>query len=138
LGIELYRGATAYFEHVNRTDGVRGARVLIKAYDDGYNPVPAIHNTIRLIEQDHVLLLFGYVGAPSVTRVLPLLKTYGQGSILLFFPFTGAQPHREPPYADLVFNLRGSYRQETAGLVAHLTAIGRKKIGVFYQADAYG
>jgi ABC-type branched-subunit amino acid transport system substrate-binding protein len=73
-----------------------------------------------------------------VTRVLPLLKIYSDRFTLLFFPFTGAQPQREAPYDQFVFNLRASYRQETEGLVDHLIEIGRQRIGVFYQADAYG
>src|SRR5438067_9044363 len=72
LGIELYRGSMAYFEHVNRSGGVQGRKIVIKAYDDGYNPIPAIENTVRLIEQDDPLLLYGYVGTPTVTRMLPL------------------------------------------------------------------
>jgi branched-chain amino acid transport system substrate-binding protein len=138
LGIELYRGAMAYIEHVNRSGGVNGRKVIIKAYDDYYNPAPAIDNTIRFIEKDNVLLLFNYVGTPTVTRVLPLLKKYSNKNIYLFFPFTGAQPQREPPYDEFVFNLRASYRQETEGLVDHLVRAGRKRIAVFYQADAYG
>ena len=35
-------------------------------------------------------------------------------------------------------NLRASYRQETEGLVANFQSIGRSRIAVFYQADAYG
>src|SRR5580704_8593335 len=58
LGIELYRGSMAYFEHVNSQGGVHGRKIVIKAYDDGYNPTPAIDNTIRLIESDQVFLLF--------------------------------------------------------------------------------
>jgi ABC-type branched-subunit amino acid transport system substrate-binding protein len=138
LGIELYRGAMAYFEHVNHTGGVNGKKITIQAYDDGYNPVPAINNTVKLIEQDNVLLLFNYVGTPTVTRVLPLLKNFGDRHIYIFFPFTGAQPQREWPYSEFVFNLRASYREETRGLVDHLVGIGRKRIAVFYQADAYG
>src|SRR5260221_12222133 len=61
LGTELYRGAMAYFEHVNRAGGVHGRKIVIKAYDDGYNPLPAIDNTIQLVEKDKVFLLFGYV-----------------------------------------------------------------------------
>src|SRR5437868_4673228 len=72
LGIELYRGSMAYFEHVNRSGGVGGRKIVIKAYDDGYEPLPAIRNTVRLVEQDKPLLLYGYVGTPTVTRVLPL------------------------------------------------------------------
>jgi len=138
LGIEVYRGARAYFDEVNAGGGVAGRPLLLEAYDDGYNPAPAIYNTIRAIEQDHAFLLFGYVGTPTVTRVLPLLKRYSDRSIYLFFPFTGAQPQREPPYDGEVFNLRASYRDETYALVDRFAAIGRTKIAIFYQADAYG
>jgi ABC-type branched-subunit amino acid transport system substrate-binding protein len=138
LGIELYRGSMAYFEHVNSQGGVHGRKITIKAYDDGYNPTPAIDNTIRLIDTDHAFLLFNYVGTPTTTRCLPLLKRYRDQSVLLFFPFTGAQPQRHEPYGEFVFNLRASYHQETAGLVDHLVEIGRKRVAVFYQIDAYG
>ncbi len=138
LGIELYRGSMAYFEEVNQAGGINGRNIVIKHYDDGYNPAPAINNTISLVENDDVFLLFNYVGTPTVTRILPLLSRYQDRSMYLFFPFTGAQPQREPPYDDLVFNLRASYRQETAGLVKNFIDLDRKKIGVFYQADAYG
>jgi branched-chain amino acid transport system substrate-binding protein len=138
LGIELYRGSKAYFDHVNSKGGVHGRKVVIKAYDDGYNPLPAIENTIRLVENDKVFLLFNYVGTPTTTRCLPLLKRYRNQSILLFFPFTGAQPQRQQPYGEFTFNLRASYYQETAGLVDHFVEIGRKRVAVFYQIDAYG
>lgn len=138
LGIELYRGSMAYIEHVNRNGGINGRQLAIRAYDDGYNPIPTIKNTIRLIEKDKVFLLFNYVGTPTVTRMLPLLTQYRDRHIYLFFPFTGAQPQRQYPYQPFVFNLRASYRQETEGLVENFVKIGRKRIAVFYQADAYG
>jgi branched-chain amino acid transport system substrate-binding protein len=138
LGTELYRGAKAYFEEINEKGGVHGRTIVIKAYDDGYNPLPAIENTVRLVEKDKVFLLFGYVGTPTVTRVLPLLKRYSDRSIVLFTPFTGAEPLRRPPYDSLVFNLRASYSQETEGLVDNFVKVGCKRIAVFYQIDAYG
>ena len=138
LGIELYRGAMAYFEHVNAQDGVHGRRIVVKLYDDGYQPDPCVNNTQTLMLKDRVFLLFGYVGTPTVTRVLPMLKKFQDQGMYLFFPFTGAQPQREPPYGDFAFNLRASYRQETAGLVDNFMAVGRRRIAVFYQADAYG
>lgn len=138
LGIELYRGAKAYFDYINQWGGVHGNNLVIKAYDDGYDPTPAIENTIKLIEQDKVFLLMNYVGTPTVTRVLPLLKKYQKSNVFLFFPFTGAQPQREFPYDAFVFNLRASYRQETEGLVDRFIAMGRNRIAVFYQADSYG
>ena len=138
LGIELYRGAYAYFEHVNRAGGIRGRKIVLKTYDDGYQPNPAVTNTMTLVLEDQVFALFGYVGTPTVTRVLPMLKKFQERNAYLFFPFTGAQPQREPPYGNFAFNLRASYRQETAGLVDNFVSIGNQRIAVFYQADAYG
>ncbi len=138
LGIELYRGSMAYFQHINDAGGINGRLIRLIAYDDGYNPIPAINNTIQLVEKDRVFLLFDYVGTPTVTRILPILKSNSDKNVFLFFPFTGAQPHRQPPYEEYVFNLRASYHQETGGLVDNFIKIGRKKIAVFYQADAYG
>ncbi|WP_245549610.1 ABC transporter substrate-binding protein [Maridesulfovibrio hydrothermalis] len=139
LGIELYRGSQAYFDKINADGGIGGRKVVIKYYDDGYNPLPAIRNTIKLVENEDVTCLFNYVGTPTVTRVLPVIKHFNSKKpIFLFFPFTGAQPQREFPYEEFVFNLRASYRQETWGLVHNLYMVGRNRIAVFYQADAYG
>ena len=138
LGSELYRGSMAYINYINEKGGINGRKIVIIPYDDGYNPAPAIENTIKLVEKDKVFLLFDYLGTPTVTRVLPLLKSYSDRNIYLFFPFTGAQPQRQFPYDAFVFNLRASYYQETEGLVNNLVNIGIKKIAVFYQADAYG
>ena len=122
LGKELYHGAMVYLNKINRLGGIKGHKIEIIAYDDGYNPDPMIKNTIKLVEQDDVFALFGYVGTPTTTRVLPLLKHYREKNILLLFPFTGAQPLREPPYDKFIFNLRGSYFQETEGLVDNFVA----------------
>ncbi len=138
LGIELYRGAQACFAQVNEQGGIRGRRITLKLYDDGYQPVPSVQNTMELLLRDQVFALFGYVGTPTVTRVLPILKKFQEENVYMFFPFTGAQPQREPPYGEFAFNLRASYREETAGLVENFLGIGRRRIAVFYQADAYG
>lgn len=138
LGIELYQGSMAAIEHVNRSGGIYDRKIVIKTYDDNYNPIPAIQNTIKLVDQDNAFLLFNYVGTPTVTRILPLLKSYNDKFIYLFSPFTGAQSLRQAPYGQYVFNLRASYQDETEGLVNHFVSAGRKRIAVFYQADAYG
>ena len=138
LGSELYRGTAAYFTHLNRSGGINGKPVVLVTLDDGYQPDPAIRNTLELLRRGDVLCLYGYVGTPTVTRILPLLGGTAGASKLLFFPFTGAQPQRQPPYGSHVFNLRASYRQELQELVDRFVALGRKRIAVFYQADAYG
>jgi branched-chain amino acid transport system substrate-binding protein len=138
LSIELYRGAMAYLLPLNNAGGVNGRRVVIKAYDDRYEPDLAIRNTLKLMAEDDVFALFSYVGTPTMNRTLPLLQMHHDKDFLLLFPFTGADTNRIPPYDQLSFNLRASYDQEMKGLVAHFVAINRTRIAVFYQADAYG
>jgi branched-chain amino acid transport system substrate-binding protein len=138
LSIELYRGAMAYLLPLNNAGGVNGRRVVIKAYDDQYEPDLAIRNTLKLMAEDDVFALFSYVGTPNMNRTLPLLQIHHDKDFLLFFPFTGADTNRIPPYDQLSFNLRASYDQEMKGLVDHFVAINRTPIAVFYQADAYG
>ena len=138
LGIELYRGAMAYFRGINEAGGVYGRRIEIIAYDDRYEPELAVENTLRLMTEDDVFALFNYVGTPTMNRALPLLRKYHDEDFLLLFPFTGAGTNRMPPYDQFSFNLRASYAQETHGLVDHFVAINRKRIAVFYQVDGYG
>ena len=138
LSIELYRGAMAYLLPLNNAGGVNGRRVVIKPYDDQYEPDLAIRNTLKLMDEDDVFALFSYVGTPTMNRALPLLQMHHDKHFLLLFPFTGADTNRIPPYDQLSFNLRASYDQEMKGLVDHFVAVNRTRIAVFYQADAYG
>lgn len=138
LGIEFYRGAMAWFSHVNAKGGVHGMRLAIRSANDGYNPDPCFFNTVEFMKSKDIFSLLCYVGTPTTTRILPLLELYKGKDMLLLFPMTGAQPLREEPYGQYVYSLRASYRQETAGLVKKLLETGRNRIAVFYQADAYG
>jgi branched-chain amino acid transport system substrate-binding protein len=136
LGIEFYRGAQAYYTEVNAKGGVHGRAITVIPADDGYEPDPCIKNTIALIEKERVFFLANYVGTPTLTRALPVMKRYGD--VILVGNFTGAQPQREAPYADQVFNIRASYRQEMMALVERFWQQGARRFGVYYQIDAYG
>ena len=138
LSIELYRGAMAYLLPLNNAGGVNGRQVVIKPYDDQYEPDLAIRNTLKLMGEDDVFALFSYVGTPTMNRILPLLQIRHDQHFLLLFPFTGADTNRIPPYDQFSFNLRASYDQEMKGLVDHFVAVNRTRIAVFYQADAFG
>ena len=136
LGTELWRGATAYFAEVNARGGVHGRSIVVAALDDGYHPEPCLRNTIQLVEQEQVFCLSNYAGTQTLTRALPIIKRYGD--VLMVGTLTGAQPQRERPYVDYVFNVRASDRQEMAALVERFWGLGARKLGVFYQIDAYG
>jgi ABC-type branched-subunit amino acid transport system substrate-binding protein len=138
LGTEFYRGAQAYYDDVNGKGGVHGRAIRVAALDDGYEPIPCVKNTLHLMEVERVFLLSNYVGTPTLTRALPVIKRYADQHVVLVGNFTGAQPQREAPYVEHVFNVRASYRQEMMALVNRFWQLGARKFGVFYQIDAYG
>src|SRR3989441_2571584 len=138
LGTELYRGAQACYTEINARGGIHGRMVSVIALDDGYEPTPCIRNTIDLIEKEQVFFLSNYVGTPTLTRALPVIKRYADHQVVLVGNFTGAQPQREEPFVDQVFNIRASYRQEMMALVERFWQLGARKFGVYYQIDAYG
>jgi branched-chain amino acid transport system substrate-binding protein len=134
LGIQMHAGAKAYFDAINAQGGVNGRRIEIIQADDKYEADLAAANTRRLIENDNVFALFGYVGTPTSNAALPI---FTQARVPFFAPFTGAESLRQPFNRD-VFNIRASYFDETEHLVDRLVKTGVKKIAVFYQNDAYG
>ena len=139
LGHELVLGSQTYFDLINSRDGgIHGRRISILLKDDKYEPDPAVKNTNEFIERDEVFFLFDYVGTPTLTRTLPLLRYYQSDNIVNVAPLTGAEPQRLPPYSQFVFNVRASYREETRALVRYFYAKGYRNLGILAQADAYG
>jgi ABC-type branched-subunit amino acid transport system substrate-binding protein len=138
MAVELYRGAMACFDQHNRQVGPGGRPVELRVADDGYEPGPAIENTVRFLTRDKVLALFSQLGTPTVSRVLPVLRAYADQDARLFFPVTGLEASRTPPYVRYTYNLRASYRQEIEALVAAFASQGMTRIAICHQADAYG
>jgi branched-chain amino acid transport system substrate-binding protein len=135
LGTGIKSGAEAYFKKVNGSGGVNGRKIKLISMDDGYEPANAAKNTDKLIDQDKVFALFGYVGTPTSAAVMPAV---GKAKVPYVAPFTGAEALRNPVNPQ-VFNVRASYFDETEGLVEHFTKdLGVKKIGIFIQDDGYG
>jgi branched-chain amino acid transport system substrate-binding protein len=135
LGTQLKAGAIAYLDKINAAGGVNGRKIKLISYDDGYEPERTAANTRKLIEQDKVFALFGYVGTPTSAAAVPSATKSGVPYIA---PFTGAEALRNP-VSPIIFNVRASYFDETEGMVEHLTSdLGIKKIGVFIQDDGYG
>jgi branched-chain amino acid transport system substrate-binding protein len=133
LGIQFFEGAKLYFDSVNAKGGVNGKTIELRKLDDGYEPERTVANTKQFISEG-VFALFGYIGTPTSVVALPLAT---EAKIPFFAPFTGAQVLREP-FNRYAVHVRASYFDETAAIIKQATAIGIKKIAVFYQNDAYG
>jgi branched-chain amino acid transport system substrate-binding protein len=134
LGKDMQLGATLYFNLVNSKGGVNARRIVLNTLDDGYEATRAADNTKKLINDDKVFALFGYVGTPTSQASMPI---FTEAKVPFVGPFTGAELLRDPvnPY---VFNVRASYYDETEAIVQHLTSMSVDRIAVFYQNDAYG
>ncbi len=134
LGKEMKSGAEAYFDSVNKSGGINGRKIKLVSVDDGYEPERAAANTRKLIAEEKVLALFGYVGTPTSNAALPIFTA---AKVPFIGAFTGAQSLRDP-FNRYIFNVRASYFDETEQIVGHLVQQGIKRIAVFYQNDAYG
>ncbi len=134
LGKEMKSGAEAYFDAINKSGGINGRKIKLVSVDDGYEPERAATNTKKLITEEKVLALFGYVGTPTSNAALPIFTA---AKVPFIGAFTGAQSLRDP-FNRYIFNVRASYFDETEQIVGHLVQQGIKRIAVFYQNDAYG
>lgn len=134
LGLEMRQGAKLHFDAVNAQGGVHGRKIELRTLDDGYEPDRAAANTKKLIGEDKVFALFGYVGTPTSQAALPI---FTEAKVPFIGAFTGAQLLREP-FNHYIFNVRASYFDETEKIVEQLVSLGSKSISVFYQNDAYG
>lgn len=134
LGIQMNVGIKAYFDRLNAQGGVHGRRIELKTRDDRYESNLCADNTRKLIEEDGVFALIGYVGTPTSQAALPV---FTEAKVPFFGAFTGAELLRDP-FNRYVFNVRASYFDETEKIVEQLVSTGVKSIAVFYQNDAYG
>ena len=86
LGIQMRDGALAYFNYINAQGGVHGRKIVLKSVDDRYEPDGAIAATKKLIEEEKVFALFGYVGTPTFVAAAPILT---KAQVPLVAAFTG-------------------------------------------------
>ncbi|PKK89067.1 MAG: leucine-, isoleucine-, valine-, threonine-, and alanine-binding protein [Candidatus Wallbacteria bacterium HGW-Wallbacteria-1] len=136
LGKELKSGAEAVFNQINNSGGINGRKIRLISRDDGYEPLRCIQNTRKLIDEDKVFALFGYVGTPTTKAAIPMVD---EAAIPMVGPFTGAGFLRDTRDGQRnVFNIRATYDKETEALVNLFHKRGISRIGVMFQDDSYG
>ncbi len=135
LGKGMRVGAEVVFKEVNANGGIHGRKINLLVGDDGYEPDKAIDATLKMIEENKVFSLFGYVGTPTANAAIPIVK---EMKVPLIGAFTGAMSLRAPVTKE-IFNVRASYDDEAEALVERfIKDTGAKKFAVFYQEDGFG
>jgi ABC-type branched-subunit amino acid transport system substrate-binding protein len=135
LGQGMRSGAMAVFADINANGGIHGRQIDLLVGDDTYEPDKAIDATLKMIEDEKVFALFGFVGTPTANAVLPIVK---ETTTPLIGVFSGAMVLREPVIPE-VFNIRASYDDELDVMVTRfIEDRGAKRFAVFYQDDSFG
>lgn len=134
-GESVSNGVNAYFSYANDHNLIKNKKIQFLVYDDKYEPELTFENTQKLVYENKVFALFGFVGTPTIKRVLPIL--YDE-NIPFFSPFSGASFLRNNKNQNFI-NFRSSYDQEIDNLINYLYDEKKlNKIAVFYQNDDYG
>ena len=134
-GESVSKGVNAYFNYTNENNLIKNRKIEFLVYDDKYEPELTLENTKKLIFKNKVFALFGFVGTPTIKRVLPIL--YDE-NVPFFSAFSGASFLRNNKNQKFI-NFRSSYEQEIETLINYLNEEKKlNKIAVFYQNDDYG
>lgn len=134
VGDAVLSGSNAYFLHANQNKLLGDVKVRLIVYDDKYEPDLTVENMKKLIDHN-IFAFFGFVGTPTVKKILPNLIN---SEIPLIAPFTGASFLRNNNGIDIV-NFRSSYKEEIDHTIEYLISIKNiSRFAVFYQNDDYG
>jgi len=135
LGEQFLQGARLVIDQQNNLGGIAGRPLELLVADDGYEPLRTVENTRHFLQQSRVFALFGYIGTPTTTAILPLLRKH---QVPFIAAFTGADILRHPS-DNFIFNLRASYREEAAVQIRYLIdSLGLNRIALLIQADEFG
>ena len=135
-GAQMVLGGKVYFDHVNATGGIHGAKIRHLVMDDGYKVDETVRLTRELLAKPEVVALYGFAGTSNVGKLLAdgVLE---QGGAALVAPYTGGEPLRSP-FNPWIFHVRAGYADEAEHMVQQVSTLGMTRIAVMYQDDGFG
>ena len=126
----------AYFRMINEGGGIRGRKITLLSYDDGYNPAKTVEQVRRLVESDQVLLTFQSLGTPTNAAVQNYLNAK---KVPQLFLSTGATRFTDPEHFPWSMGYNLNYRTEGRLYARYiLDNYPNAKIGALYQNDDFG
>ena len=129
------RGSAILFNLVNEEGGIHGRKIKYYIRDDQYNPAQTKAVVKELVERKGIFAFVGGVGGACGMAVKDYLA---KNKVILFSPSTAIVEYVFPPQKYL-FATYPLYQDEGSIITKYLVEkMGFKKIGFFYQNDAYG
>jgi branched-chain amino acid transport system substrate-binding protein len=130
------KAEAAFFKMVNDQGGVAGHKIDFISYDDGYSPPRTVEQVRRLIEEDHVALLFSTLGTAPNTAIQ---RYVNQKKVPQLFISTGADKWGDYQHFPWTMGYQPSNRIEARIYTKYMLARNPKpKMAILYQDDDLG
>ena len=130
------RAEAAYFDMINAQGGVNGRKIKFISLDDGYSPPKTVEQTRRLVEEDHVLAIFGSLGTPTNTAIQKYLN---EKKVPQIFISTGATKWGDPTHFPWTIGWQPAYQAEGHIFAQYvLEHMPNATVAILYQDDDYG
>lgn len=123
-------------KQLNESGGINGRKIELSIYDDATSPTEAARGMLQLIRQKRVVAVIGSTIGSGTLAAAPIAM---QSKVPVLAPNgTDAVVSKDKNFYPWVFRTLPSDSAMAKTLLDSATARGEKKIGVFYQEDAYG
>lgn len=135
-GRGLQAGAKLYFDSVNATGGINGAKISLHSVDDGYKTTETVRLIQEVAREKKPLAFLGSVGTGNIEALINegILPRIG---IPLVGARSGAMPVIQARDAWL-FLTRASYENEIVRMIDLYVPLGYRKVAALYQNDPFG
>lgn len=132
IGSDLVKGATAYFNAVNKTGGINGAKVELITVDDQFKPDLAKANAQAFQADSSVLGILSPLGTRPTAAIVESIRDFA-----VVGPIAGAAAVRKnsPPN---VFWVRATFDAEIEKLIHTAVTLGTTRIGIVHPKDPLG
>lgn len=136
FGIPERDAAEMLVKKINAEGGVNGRKIELAIYDDATNPTEAARGATQLILKDKVVAILGSTTGSATLAAAPVAMRY---EVPMLAPNgTLSVTSKENKFYPWVFRTLTGDLTNTEVLVLRAVANGAKRVGIFYQEDAYG
>jgi ABC-type branched-subunit amino acid transport system substrate-binding protein len=133
-GKNIRAGIQLYFDHVNATGGINGAKLRLISKDDGYRP----DDTVRLVKEtlatERPIAFIASVGTANI-EALTKARVLIDANVPMIGAVSGASSMMTQPN---VFVTKATHHDEVDTLFTILTTTGVSNVGIVYQDDPFG
>ena len=137
VGVEG-RVMAAYFDMINQQGGINGRKITFLSYDDGFSPPKTVEVARKLVEEDHVALMFATMGTAPSSAIRRYLNTKKVPQLFVVSTAAKWNDPKEFPWS-MPFPWAPNYTSEAAAQVRYVLSVNpQARFAVLYENDDAG